>query len=174
MHEHAAGGPSDPALLPVSFTMSLLAVLVAVVTLLAHRAHTHEVVAQIKATDAWSEYEAINTRRHSYEALGDFVEITPPKDPVQAEKARQKFQQQAERYDRRRDEVRNEAEQFEAQVRSEERRAGRFDIGETLLEVALVITSITLLTHRRAFWYGGSAIATVGVLVAATGMLIRA
>ena len=174
MHDHSSDGPTDPALLPVSFTMSLLAVLVAVATLLAHRAHTHEVVAQIKATDAWSEYEAVNTRRHSYEALGEFIEITPPKDPAQAEKARQKFQQQAERYDKRREEVRREGEDFEGQVQNEERRANRFDFGETLLEVSLVITSITLLTRRRAFWYLGNVIGAFGIVVAVTGILIKA
>ena len=173
MHEHASDSHHDPSLLPVSFTMSVLAVLVAVVTLLAHRAHTHEVVAQIKATDTWSEYQAVNTRRHSYEVFGDFIDITPPKDPAQAAKARERFQQQAQRYDTRRDELRGEAERLEGEVRSEERRADRFDFGEALLEVALVITSITLLTRRRPFWYIGTAIAIVGIGVALTGTLLR-
>jgi Domain of unknown function (DUF4337) len=173
MHEHAADSHRDPSLLPVSFTMSVLAVLVAVVTLLAHRAHTYEVVSQIKATDTWSEYEAVNTRRHSYEIFGDFIDVTPPKDPVQAEKARNRFRQQAERYDKRREELRSQAEKLEAEVENDERRADRFDFGEALLEVALVITSITLLTRRRTFWYLGSAIALGGIAVAATGLLFR-
>jgi hypothetical protein len=174
MHEHAEDSHRDPSLLPVSFTMSVLAVLVAVVTLFAHRAHTEEVVAQIQATDTWAEYQAVNTRRHTYEVFGDFMEITPPKDPVQAEKARDRFRQQAERYDKRREELRGQAEKLETEVRHDERRADRFDFGEALLEVALVITSITLLTRRRSFWYLGSAIALAGIAVAATGMLLRA
>jgi hypothetical protein len=173
MHERAEDSQRDPSMLPVSFTMSVLAVLVAVVTLFAHRAHTEEVVAQIEATDTWAEYQAVNTRRHTYEAFGDFMEITPPKDPVQAEKARDRFRQQAERYDKRREELRSEAEKLETEVRNDERRADRFDFGEALLEVALVITSITLLTRRRSFWYLGSAIALAGIAVAATGMLLR-
>ena len=34
-------------------------------------------------------------------------------------------------------------------------RANRYDLGETLLEVGLVICSITLLTKRRSFWIAG-------------------
>jgi len=31
----------------------------------------------------------------------------------------------------------------------------RFDLGEALLEIGLVITSVTLLTRKRAYWYLG-------------------
>ena len=173
MHEHAEGVHRDPSLLPVSFTMSVLAVLVAVVTLLAHRAHTHEVVAQIRATDTWSEYQAVNIRRHTYEVFGQFVEITPPKDAKQADRVRASFRQQAAQYDSRRAELRKQAEDLENEVRGEEHRADRFDFGEALLEVALVITSITLLTRRRGFWYFGLFISIAGVAIALTGELLK-
>ena len=44
LHEHAEHAKHDPTLAPISLTMAVLAVLVAVVTLLGHRAHTEEVV----------------------------------------------------------------------------------------------------------------------------------
>lgn len=173
MREHAEGAHRDPSLLPVSFSMSVLAVLVAVVTLLAHRAHTHTVVAQIKATDTWSEYQAVNTRRHTYDMFRIFLEITPPKDPKRADQERERFRQQVEQYDNRRKELRTQAEELESEVRNEEHRADRFDFGEALLEVALVITSITLLTRRRAFWYFGIVVAVAGIAVALTGELLK-
>ena len=173
MHEHAEETHRHPTLLPVSFTMSVLAVMVAVVTLLGHRAHTEEVVAQIRATDTWAEYQAVNTRRHTYEVFGEFVEITPPKDPVAAKKMHDSFLEQSNQYDKRRTQLRGEAEHLEEEVRHEARRADRFDFGEALLEVALVISSITLLTRRRPFWYIGTAIAIAGAVVAATGLALR-
>ena len=173
MHERAEETSRNPSLLPVSFTMSVLAVLVAVVTLLGHRAHTEEVVSQIKATDTWSEYQAVNTRRHSYEMFSDFMDTLSSKDAAQSQKARDHFKQQAAQYDKRRQELRTQAEELEGEVRHEARRANRFDFGEALLEVALVITSITLLTRRRTFWYFGSVTAIAGIAVAATGILLR-
>jgi len=173
MHEHAEETHRHPTLLPVSFTMSVLAVMVAVVTLLGHRAHTEEVVAQIRATDTWAEYQAVNTRRHTYEVFGEFVEITPPRDPAAAKKMHDSFLAQSDQYDKRRTQLRGEAEHLEEEVRHEARRADRFDFGEALLEVALVITSITLLTRRRPFWYLVTAIAIVGAVVAATGLALR-
>ena len=173
MHEHAEDTHRDPSLLPVSFTMSVLAVLVAVVTLLAHRAHTHTVVAQIRATDTWAEYQAVNTRRHTYEVFGEFIDITPPGNQAEGRKMRESFRQQSQLYDSRRKDLRAEAERLENEVRYEERRADRFDFGEALLEVALVITSITLLTRRRPFWYLGTGIAAAGIVVALTGVALR-
>ncbi len=49
----------------------------------------------------------------------------------------------------------------------------RFDVGEVCLEAALVITSMTLMTKRRFFWAFGSALAIVGLGIAATGFLVQ-
>jgi len=52
-------------------------------------------------------------------------------------------------------------------------RADRFDLGEVFLEIALVITSITLLTDNRKFWYLGIGLACVGIVAAASGFVLR-
>ena len=54
LKEHAEHGSSESALRPVAFTMSVLAVLVAVTTVLGHRTHTEAVLNQNKATDKWN------------------------------------------------------------------------------------------------------------------------
>src|SRR5260370_31306254 len=51
------------------------------------------------------------------------------------------------------------------------RRADRFDGGEALLEIGLVICSITLLTRRRAFWFCGMLIRLCGCALALSGFL---
>ena len=48
----------------------------------------------------------------------------------------------------------------------ERRRADRFDLGESFLEIALVVTSITLLTRKRIFWGAGFVAAAIGLIVA--------
>ena len=42
-----------PLTIPVSVTISILAVLGAIVTLMGHRAHTEELLLQAKASDQW-------------------------------------------------------------------------------------------------------------------------
>ena len=57
-------------------------------------------------------------------------------------------------------------------VEQAETRAGRFDLAEALLEIGLVITSVTLLTRSRAYWYFGMAFAVAGVVSAIAGLLL--
>ena len=59
LKEHAEHGAHEATLRPVAFTMSVLAVLVAVTTVLGHRTHTEAVLYQNKATD----HVELNIRR---------------------------------------------------------------------------------------------------------------
>src|SRR6267154_1233204 len=63
LQENAERGRENPSLAPISVTMAILAVCVAVVSLLGHRAHTEEIVSQARASDQWSYYQAKNIRR---------------------------------------------------------------------------------------------------------------
>jgi hypothetical protein len=65
------------------------------------------------------------------------------------------------------------AEALEAKVEQAEARAGRFDLAEALLEIGLVITSVTLLTRSRWYWYLGLLFSLAGVLSVASAFLIH-
>ena len=54
-----------------------------------------------------------------------------------------------------------------------EAKAVRFDLGEALLEISVVLSSITLLTRRRSFFVGGLSLGVVGVAIAASAWLVR-
>ena len=54
-----------------------------------------------------------------------------------------------------------------------EHKANRFDLAEALLEIALVITSVTLLTRSRIYWYLGFVFAVGGILSALSTILVR-
>ena len=173
LHEHAEHAKHDPTIAPVSMTMAILAVLVAVVSLLGHRAHTEEVLLQNKASDQWAYYQAKNIRRHNDELFADLTAITPAKDAAQLDKLREKYSQEADRYRDEQKEIETEARKLESEVAGERARADRYDLGEVFLEVALVITSITLLTKRRIFWSAGLVLGVVGLIIAGTGWLIH-
>lgn len=171
VHEHAEAGHHDPGLAPVSITMAILAVLVAVASLLGHRAHTEELLAQNKASDAWAEYQARSIRFHSYQQFLDQLSISDPKDSSLAAKLRAKYADGVEHYLNRRNESGATAKQFESEVKRAARRANRFDLGEVCLEAALVIVSMTLLTRKRAYWVFGSALAVAGLIIAGIAFL---
>jgi len=173
LQEHAEHAKHDPSLAPVSLTMAVLAVAVAVVTLLGHRAHTEEVVLQAKSSDQWAFYQAKNIRRHTDELFTDLTSVQATTDPTALAKLREKYSGEAERYKNDQKEIEDKAHEMEAEVVTERNHADRFDLAEVFLEVALVITSITLLSGRRLFWYLGIFMGVLGVVIAVSGLLLH-
>ena len=173
LHEQAEEGAHHPSLAPVTVTMAILAVLVAAVSLLGHRAHTEELLHQTKATDQWAYYQAKDIRRRSYEVFLDQLTVFTVQNPQSSAAVKDKYQKQLDLYAKQLKDLEAAAREFEAEVALLQRRADRFDLSEVLLEAALVICSITLLTKNRLFWGIGSLLGAAGVLIAATGFLVR-
>src|SRR5438270_12000987 len=98
LHEHAEQAQHDRSMAPVSLTMAVLAVLVAVAALLGHRAHTEEVVLQAKSSDQWSYYQAKNIREHEDELFGGIAGLVNGNDADAVAKFREKNLKEAERY----------------------------------------------------------------------------
>ena len=161
------------ALAPVSLTMAILAVLVATVTLLGTRALPEELLLQTQATDQWSYYQAKNMRRNNLEALDEVLTALENTKEERAGEVRKHFHEEIDKYKDQQKDIQTEAKDFEAERDKASHRANRFDLGEVFLEIALVVTSITLLTERRAYWYFGFVLAAIGIVCAASGLLLR-
>jgi Domain of unknown function (DUF4337) len=159
--------------LPVSLTMSILAVLVAGATLLGHRAHTEELLLQSRATDQWAYYQAKNIRLHEMQGIADLLGALAPQERKETLAVREKYLKEVERYQSDKEDISEKAKELEKERDAVSRRADRFDAGEALLEVGLVICSVTMLTRRREFWLGGIAVAALGVLTAITGFFLH-
>ena len=163
----------ESSLRPVSFTMSLLAVLVAITTVLGHRTHTEAVLQQARATDQWNLYQAKKIRQYNTQLTIDLISRLPVRDPGAAAKVTGTYKSHLAKWNKELKDEQGKATDLEREVRKSERHAARFDFAEALLEIALVITSITLLTRQRAYWFLGIAFGAVGVAIATWAFLIR-
>jgi len=173
LQEAAEHGRENSNLAPVSFTMAILAVLVAIAALLGHRAHTEEVLKQDKATDTWNYYQAKNIRRHTTEQLDELLKVLPLKDAAAAEALVKKNEAFIEKNKGEQEKIQEEAKALESEVDVFTHRANHYDLGETLLEMGLVICSITLLTKRRPFWYAGILFGIAGTIATVMGTMIH-
>src|SRR5215468_7845556 len=173
LHEHAEHAKHDPSLAPVSITMATLAVMVAIVSLLGHRAATEAVLNQAKASNQWAYYQAKNIRGHQDKLFANLTAVTATSNPEALAKVREEYVQESERYKDEQKKVEVEARKLVEEVGIEQRKADRFDLGEVFLEIALVITSITLLSGRRVFWLFGLGLGAIGLVVALSGFLVR-
>lgn len=178
-HEHALGGHEEAhGAQPkhqkhVSFTMSVLAVMVAVVTVLGHRTHTEAVLMQARASDQWNLYQAKKIRQNDTQLAADQLSLAAVRDPGAAQAMIANYKAHLAKWSGDLEKEQEVARSFEEKVEAAEKKAGRFDLGEALLEIGLVITSITLLTRQRTYWLLGMAFGVLGIAVVVRGALLH-
>jgi uncharacterized protein DUF4337 len=173
LEEHAHHHDEEPWTLPVAITISILAVLVAMATLMGHRSSIEVVLLQTQASDQWAFYQAKNIRLHEMQSVADMLGVLALADKEKTEALREKYRKDTERYEKDKEQISEKAKEFESERAVVSRREDRFDAGEVILEIALIICSLTLLTKRKAFWYSGIAIGVVGFFVGLSGFLVH-
>jgi|SRR5271165_485171 len=164
---------NHPLVIPASVTLAILAVFVAMVTLLGHRASTEEILLQGQANDQWAYYQAKNSRSHEMQGVADMLGSFAPVDKEKAEALREKYSKESERYEKEKEEAGEKAKEFEKEKDAVGKRGDRFDAAEVLLEIALIICSLMLLTKKRFFWLTSIGIGIFGLAVALSGYLIH-
>ena len=170
--EEAEKAERANSLRPVAFTMSLLAVLVAVTTVLGHRTHTEAVLKQAKASDTWNEYQSKKNRAYDTTLVNDLLSVVTIADKDTAQKIVKGYADHKDKWADDLKEEDKEARALEAEVKGAEVRANFFDFGEALLEIGLVVSSVTLLTRSRIYWYLGIGASIIGVVSVIWGLLI--
>jgi len=86
LQEQAEHAEHAKSLRPVAFTMSVLAVLVAITTVLGHRTHTEAVLKQAEASDTWNEYQAKKNRAYDTALVTDLLNVVTVTDANAAKK----------------------------------------------------------------------------------------
>jgi hypothetical protein len=172
LKEHAEQG-GERAMRPVAFTMSVVAVLVAITTVLGHRTHTEAVLDQNKATDQWNLYQAKKIRANDTQLAGDLLSVLTLADKEAAAKITKTYADHQAKWTDDLKEEQQKAEALETTVGRAEVRANRFDLSEALLEIGLVISSVTLLTRAKSYWYLGILFSLVGVVSALTVLFLK-
>ena len=157
----------------VSLIISVLAVLVAMVTVLGHREHTEAVLMQARASDAWNEYQAHKIRVQQTTIASDLLSLQPSSDGSAVQGKLSAYKSQMSHWNAELDEDSNKAKEFEAEVDTAEHKAARFDLGEALLQIAVVLASITLLTRRSVYVLGAVGLGVLGLIIVCVGFFLH-
>lgn len=173
MKEAGEGEGKQESLTTISLAISILAVLVAMVTVLGHRSHTEAVLSQAKASDKWNEYQAKKIRSTQVDGEINLLSLQPNSNAEAVEKQIAKDRAYQEKSKEDTTELQKQAKELENEVKLAEAQAVRFDLGEALLQIGVVLCSITLFTRRRLYFFLGLALGVAGVLCAASALLVH-
>ncbi len=161
-HEH--GHEEDPMGKTIGIMAAVLAVLLAIVTIMSHRAHTEGVLLKTDANDKWSYYQANRIKFHNLELGTDLLNALPGKTPEAAETLN-RYAKDKDKYSKQAKEIQDEANALEAQTTALEKRALNYDFGEGLLEIGLILTSLYFISKSKMF-------PTIGLIAALGGIVL--
>jgi len=154
----------------VGATMAITAAVLALVSVYGHLTTTEELLAQQKASDQWAYYQSKSIRRYQSEMARDMLGTFAGSAAAEMGK---KYAANIERYQKETDEIQEKAREFEKESSIRGRQALRLHMGEIFLEIAIVFSSLALLTRRTYFWSAGVLVALAGSAISATVFLVH-
>ena len=157
----------------VSLIISVLAVMVAMVTVMGHRTHTEAVLTQARESDRWSEYETRKSRMQETQLAIDALSLQPARDDAAVQAKLKEYGANLNKWKPELDEDASAAKDFEKEVNHAERAASRWDLSEALLEISVVLSSITLLTRHKRYAVVGAIIGAAGAIIGASALLLK-
>ncbi|MGD0503938.1 MAG: DUF4337 family protein [Steroidobacteraceae bacterium] len=165
--EHAA----DPNSRRVGVLVGVVGIFLSVVTIASHRSHTKAVIYRTEANDDWAYYQAKKIRENTSDVAATLLDSLAA-DPAKAAPSLQKLKAARQKYADDALGLESDAKAKEAKTETEEQRALRFDIGEGLLELGLVLCSLFFLARNILFPLFGTLSAAAGIALGIWGWLL--
>jgi hypothetical protein len=165
--EHAA----DPNTRRVGILVGVVGILLSLVTIASHRAHTQAVIHRTESNDAWAYYQAKKNREYTSDVALTLLK-TLGSDPAKIEAPAQKLEAARAKYTADAEKIQDDAKARDDETKIEERRALRFDIGEGFLELGLVLCSLFFLARNNFFPLFGVLASVGGAAMGIWGILL--
>jgi hypothetical protein len=171
IHHETEGEGSDPFGKKIGILASVLAVMLAIVSIVSHRAHTDAVLFKSTANDKWSYYQSKRIKFHSLELGVDLMNAIPNAN-AQTAKVLERYEKEEKRYTKESSEAQEDARKTDELAEHVEHQALRFDFGEGLLEIGLVLTSLYFIARSKLFPVVGLISALLGIAAAISGYTV--
>lgn len=165
--EHAA----DPNTRRVGILVGVVGIFLSVATIASHRAHTQAVIHRTESNDQWAFYQAKKIRENTSEVALTLIESLVS-EPAKAAAAVHKLETARDKYADDAKQIMKEAQAKDAKSEIEEQRALRFDIGEGMLELGLVLCSLYFLARKSFFPIFGILAAAGGIAMGIAGWML--
>ncbi len=161
----------------VALATGIFAVVLAIASLGGKNATKEALLAQQQASDQWAFYQAKVIREHQYgnEKLRlevDIAERGPNMKPEVREKFEAlmaRFANEEKRYGAERKDIEKEARKLERERDINRDKDFYFDYAEVLLQIAIVMSSISILSTSRPVFFFSLIVAILGALITLDG-----
>jgi len=132
--------------------------------------------AQAHAVDTWSYYQAKSTKQNLAEATLDTLQVMRATAPAGAPAADldtriAAYQAQVARYEKEKNEVKAQAEGYQAEYERLNLHDDQFDLSDAGFSVAIALFGVTALTRKRWLLVVAGAFMTIGLVFGVAGFV---
>ena len=164
---------NDPFEKRVAISIAVLAVILSVVGNLGDNAKTDAILKTSEAANQWSYFQAKSIKQQVTEMGGSLIEaIGAPQADAGREKALTRLRDEASRYESEKSEIKKQAEALQQTAAKDAAVNDRCDLASLMLQIAVVVCSVAILSRWRGFWLAGLALGSVGAAVGVTAFLM--
>jgi hypothetical protein len=161
----------------VALTTAIYAVVLAIASLGGNNATKEMLLAQQQASDLWAFYQAKAIREHQYRAQKQRLEVDlaergsamKPEGRKKFEALMTNFAEEEKRYNAEKKEIEKDAKKLEHERDVNRTKDPYFDFGEALLQIAIVMSSISILSTSHSTFIFSLLLAVIGVLLTLNG-----
>jgi hypothetical protein len=169
IQEHAHGpahgaGPKFKWVMGVALSSALLAALAAVSSLMAGHHVNEAMIDQIRSSDKWNYYQAKGVKAN---VLSSKLELLQALEKTPSASDKEKVAE----YKKDQDKIKDEADEMEKSSEHHLQTHVVFAKAVTLFQVAIAIGAISVLAHKRPFWYVSIVFGFVGLYFMIRGFM---
>src|SRR5512136_45263 len=164
----------------VALTTAIFAVALAITSLGGNKAMKEMILAQQQASDQWAFYQAKVLREHLYRSQKLRLEIDliergggmKPEVKERVEGLLKKISEEEARFNAEKREIEKEAKKLEHERDVNRAKDPYFDYGEVLLQIAIVMASVSILSGSRQVFYFALIGAVLGTFFSINGFFL--
>lgn len=152
----------------VALSTAMMAVLAAVAGLLAGHHANEALIERVKASDQWNFYQSKSLKQeialNTDKILQKLAEARPGTGVAED------HNKDIVRYDKEKENIKKAAEEAESQSEAHLARHVPLASAVTVFQIAIAISAIAILTHRKKLWYAGLLLTIIGIVFLVLGI----
>ena len=164
---------ADPFEKRVAITIAVLAVILSFVGNLGDNAKTDAIIKTNEASNQWGYFQAKGIKGQMAGMQGELLAALGGAQPDEARtKEIARLNSETARYESEKAEIKKKAEDLQQQAARDSTINDRCDLASLMLQIAVVICSVAILSRWHAFWIAGGALGLAGAIAGATAFFM--
>ena len=164
----------------IALTTAIFAVLLAITSLGGNNAMKEMLLTQQQASDQWAFYQSKALREHLYKTNGLRIEMEllergegmRPEAKKRYEAMLKDIRAEETRFGEEKKKIEEEAKQLETERDKNRSKDPYFDFAEVLLQISIILASISILAVSRQIFYFALVSASLGTILMLNGYLL--